>query len=80
MSIVNLTEVRSYRVPVAYTKSGSAGAAAHEREKKKIYLGACLEQRRNFSSPFVVSNDGLLGKEAKKILLKKISFRRLVEK
>ena len=79
MSIVNLTEVRSYRVPVAYTKSGSAGAAVHEREKKKIYLGACLEQRRNFS-PFVVSNDGLLGKEAKKILLKKISFRRLVEK
>jgi hypothetical protein len=28
---------------------------AHEREKKKKYLGACLEQRRHFS-PFVVVN------------------------
>jgi hypothetical protein len=45
--------------------------AAHEREKKKKYLGACLEQRRHFS-PFVVSTDGLLGKEAK-ILLRKLS-------
>ena len=51
--------------------------AAHEREKKKKYLGACLEQRRHFS-PFVVSTDGLLGKEAK-ILLKKLSLR-LAEK
>jgi hypothetical protein len=51
--------------------------AAHEREKKKKYLGACLEQRRHFS-PFVVSTDGLLGKEAK-ILLKKLSAR-LAEK
>jgi hypothetical protein len=32
---------------------------------------ACLEQRRHFS-PFVVSADGLLGKEAK-ILLRKLS-------
>jgi hypothetical protein len=46
--------------------------AAHEREKKKKYLGACLE-RRHFS-PFVVSTDGLLGKDAK-ILLKKLSAR-----
>jgi hypothetical protein len=45
--------------------------SAHEREKKKKYLGACLEQRRHFS-PFVVSTDGLLGKEAK-ILLRKLS-------
>ena len=44
---------------------------AHEREKKKKHLGACLEQRRHFS-PFVVSADGLLGKEAK-ILLRKLS-------
>jgi hypothetical protein len=51
--------------------------AAHEREKKKKYLGACLEQRRHFS-PFVVSTDGLLGKEAK-MLLKKLSAR-LAEK
>jgi hypothetical protein len=33
--------------------------AAQEREKKKKYLEACLEQRRHFS-PFVVSTDGLL--------------------
>jgi hypothetical protein len=45
--------------------------ATHEREKKKKYLEACLEQRRHFS-PFVVSTDGLLGKEAK-TLLKKLS-------
>jgi hypothetical protein len=51
--------------------------AAHEREKKKKHLGACLEQRRHFS-PFVVSADGLLGKEAK-MLLKKQSAR-LAEK
>jgi hypothetical protein len=44
---------------------------AHEREKKKKCLGACLEQRRHFS-PFVVSADGLLGKEAK-IPLRKLS-------
>ena len=44
---------------------------AHEREKKKKYLEACLAQRRHFT-PFVVSADGLLGKEAK-TLLKKLS-------
>jgi hypothetical protein len=32
---------------------------AHEREKKKKYLEACLEQRRHFS-PFVASTVGLL--------------------
>jgi hypothetical protein len=44
---------------------------AHEREKKKKYLKACLEQRRHFS-PFVASTDGLLGKESQ-TLLKKLS-------
>ena len=43
----------------------------HEREKKKKYLEACLDQRRHFT-PFVVSTDGLLGKEAK-TLLKRIA-------
>jgi hypothetical protein len=43
----------------------------HEREKKKKYLEACLEQRRHFS-PFVASTDGLLGKESP-TLLKKLS-------
>jgi hypothetical protein len=44
---------------------------AHNREKKKKYLEACLEQRRHFS-PFVESTDGLLGKESQ-TLLKKLS-------
>jgi hypothetical protein len=43
----------------------------HKREKKKKYPEACLEQRRHFT-PFVVSTDGLLGREAK-TLLKKLS-------
>jgi hypothetical protein len=42
---------------------------AHEKEKEKKYLGACLEQRRTFT-PFVVSTDGLIGKEAKTLLTK----------
>jgi hypothetical protein len=42
--------------------------AAHERKKKKKYLESRrLEQRRHFS-PFVVSTDGLLGKEANILL------------
>jgi hypothetical protein len=44
---------------------------AHEKEKMKKYLKPCLDQRRHFS-PFVVSTDGLLGKEAK-TFLKKLS-------
>jgi hypothetical protein len=34
-----------------------------EKEKKRKYLENCLQQRRHFT-PFVVSVDGLLGKEA----------------
>jgi hypothetical protein len=51
--------------------------AQHEREKKRKYLEACLDQRRHFS-PFVVSTDGLIGKEAQ-TMLKKLSAR-LAEK
>ena len=39
----------------------------HEREKKRKYLKACQDQRRHFT-PFVVSCDGLLGKEAVALL------------
>lgn len=45
--------------------------ATHEREKKRKYLEPCLDQRRHFT-PFVVSTDGLVGKEAT-TLLKKLS-------
>jgi len=34
-----------------------------ENDKKRKYLAACLEQRRHFT-PFVVSCEGLFGKEA----------------
>jgi hypothetical protein len=44
-----------------------------EKEKKKKYLRACLDQRRSFV-PFVVSTDGLIGREAKN-LFKQISLR-----
>jgi hypothetical protein len=55
-----------------HSKDSDKVLAAHERKKKKKYLGVCLEQSRYFS-PFVASSaDGLLGKEAK-ILLRKLS-------
>ena len=41
--------------------------AQHEHEKKKKYLEPCLKQRRHFT-PFVVSTDGLIGKEGKATL------------
>jgi hypothetical protein len=44
---------------------------AHEKEKKRKHLAKCLEQRTHFT-PFVVSTDGLIGKEAK-TMLKKLS-------
>jgi hypothetical protein len=53
------------------SKDPSKVLAAHEREKKRKYLEACLAQRRHFT-PFVVSTESLLGREAK-ILLKKLS-------
>ena len=45
--------------------------AMAEKEKKKKHLKDCHEQRKDFP-PFVVSVDGLLGKDAQ-MLLKKIS-------
>jgi hypothetical protein len=43
------------------------------REKKKKYLQSCLEQRKHFT-PFAVSTDGLIGREAGE-LLKRLSLR-----
>ena len=37
--------------------------ASHEQVKKKKYLQACLERRRQFT-PLVYSVDGMMGKEA----------------
>ena len=56
------TDAKSYRDrdPLKVLES-------HERKKKKKYLDACLGQRRHFT-PFAVSVDGLLGKEAKTLL------------
>jgi hypothetical protein len=50
---------------------------AQEREKKRKYLEPCVQQRRHFS-PFVVSTDGMLGKEAK-VLMRTLAAR-LAEK
>ena len=58
------TDAKSYR-----SKDPAKVLEAQEREKKKKYLQACLGQRRHFT-PFVVSTDGLLGKEAKTLLRK----------
>jgi hypothetical protein len=44
----------------------------HEKEKKRKYLQACMDQRRHFFTPFVVSTDGLLGREVT-FVLKKLS-------
>jgi hypothetical protein len=44
----------------------------HEMEKKRKYLASCIAQRCHFTK-FVVSTDGLFGKEAK-CLLKKLSI------
>ena len=44
-----------------------------EKEKKKMYLEACLQQRRHFS-PFFASVDGILGVEAT-ATLKRIASR-----
>jgi hypothetical protein len=40
---------------------------AHEKGKKRKYLAPCIAQRRHFT-PFAVSTDGLIGKEAKSVL------------
>ncbi len=52
------TDAKSYRKrdPAKVLETG-------EKEKKKKYPESCLEQRRHFT-PFVVSVDGLLGREA----------------
>ena len=56
------TDAKSYRA-----KSPKNVLAAQENSKKKKYLAPCLAQRRHFT-PFVVSCDGLLGKEANHVL------------
>ena len=44
----------------------------HEKNKKKKYLEACKKNRRNFT-PFIISTDGLLGKETD-LLLRKVAL------
>ena len=56
MRVVN-TDAKSY-----WDKSPEICLEEAERGKKKMYLEACLQQRRHFS-PFVASIDGLLGVE-----------------
>jgi hypothetical protein len=44
----------------------------HKKEKKCKYLQACIMDQRRHFTPFVVSMDGLLGREAT-IVLQKLS-------
>ena len=57
MRVVN-TDAKSY-----WERSIDKCLEEADRGKKKMYLEACLQQRRHFS-PFVASVDGLLGVEA----------------
>jgi hypothetical protein len=52
------TDAKSYR-----HRDPAKVLITQEKEKKRKYLEACLEQRRHFI-PFVCSTDGLLGQEA----------------
>lgn len=54
--------------PSIYKKQSSEKVLiAQENEKKKKYIGVCLNNQRDFT-PFVVSVDGLLGPESKGLL------------
>ena len=55
------------------TRKPASIVQSAENEKKKKYLEPCLEQRRHFT-PFVISCEGLLGKEAD-IFLKHLSMK-----
>ena len=59
------------------SKDPQAVLASQEKLKKRKYLRACLNQRRHFT-PFVVSVDGPLGREAVTVLQKLSS--RIAEK
>jgi hypothetical protein len=52
------TDAKSYK-----SRTPAKVLESQEREKKKKYLEPCLQRRRHFT-PFVVSADGLKGKEA----------------
>jgi hypothetical protein len=62
------TDAKSY-----WSRDPHKVLATQEREKKKKkYLQSCLEQRKHFT-PFAVSTDGLIGREAEE-LLKRLSL------
>ena len=52
------TDAKSYK-----SRAPAKVLESQEREKKKKYLEPCLQRRRHFT-PFVVSADGMKGKEA----------------
>jgi hypothetical protein len=59
--------IARYNTKLNRSRAHGKVLAQHEREKKKKDIEPCLEQHRHFT-PFVVSMDGLLGKEAKTLL------------
>jgi hypothetical protein len=56
------TDAKSYR-----SRDPHKVLATQEREKKKKYLQSCLEQRKHFT-PFVVSTDGFIRREAGELI------------
>ena len=59
--------------PTYLSKTPFENLLKQEEEKKKKYSKKCLEQRRSFT-PFVLSVDGMLGKEAQ-TLLKQLAYK-----
>jgi hypothetical protein len=54
--------------PLYSTRNSFSVVQSQEKEKKKKYLQPCLEQCQIFV-PFVISVDGVLGKEDQSLLL-----------
>ena len=66
---VRITDVNQ---PYQQNKNPRKILEHHAKLKKKKYLDACIKYRRDFT-PFVLSTDGLVGKDAE-ILLKKLAL------
>ena len=62
-----ITKIKKFFAKIHSGKNPEKSLQEAERGKKRMYLEAFLQQRRQFS-PFVDSVDGLLGVEAKSTL------------
>ena len=60
-------QVTDMNQPSAQMRDHAKVLHSQEKEKKKKYMKACLQQQHAFT-PFVTSVDGLLGLEARSLL------------